>query len=83
MPALSLKRPLCREREFLARMVDTCCEKSELQLPYVQTLDLGFSRKEIIDFIRTGRKPTKRANKALPPPSAVPSARKGRSPRRG
>ena len=50
----------------------------------VQALDLGFSRKEIIDFIRTGRKPTKRANKALQPspPSAVPS-RKKRAPRRG
>ena len=74
-----------RIRRRDGQMFEVRPEQSKASPLDVQALDLGFSRKEIVDFIRTGRKPTKRAIKALQPtsPSAVPSARKKRSPRRG
>jgi len=64
-------------------------ERTRISPLDVPVLDLKLTRKEIVEFVRAGRKPTGLANKAMQPtrsaakPRRVPSARKKRSPRRG
>ena len=55
----------------------------------VPVLDLKLTRKEIVEFVRAGRKPTGRANEEMQParsaakPRRVTSVRKKRPPRQG